>query len=95
MGGVDGERFAGEVVEEGVVVYWSCYAGLGRHSVVDSVARARTLIRTHNGYAGMYVSGKTTRSARLVAASRMRPTVFCTVFSVFRKTGATLQAAEY
>lgn len=42
----------------------------------------------------MYVSGKTTRSARLVAASRMRPMLFWTVFAVSRKTGATLQAAS-
>lgn len=44
------------------------------------------------GKPGMCVSAKTTRSARLSAASRMRPIVFWTVAGVLRKTGATLQA---
>lgn len=42
----------------------------------------------------MWVSGKTTRLARLAAASRMRAMVFCTVAAVLRKTGATLQAVS-
>lgn len=44
------------------------------------------------GKAGICVSGKTTRSALFRAASWIRPTVFCTVLAVSRKTGATLQA---
>lgn len=46
------------------------------------------------GNAGMWVSGKTTRSALLRAASWMRVMVFWTVLGVLRKMGETLQAAE-
>lgn len=47
---------------------------------------------THKGKAGIYVSGKTTKSARLLAASRIKAVVFCTVLAVSRNTGATLHA---
>lgn len=40
----------------------------------------------------MYASGKTTRSALLLEASRIRPMVFCTVLAVSRKTEDTLHA---
>lgn len=43
-------------------------------------------------YPGMCVSGKTTRSAALEAASRMRARVLERVAGVLRKTGETLQA---
>jgi hypothetical protein len=42
----------------------------------------------------MYVSGNTTRSARLRAASCIKAAVFWTVFAVSRNTGATLHAVH-
>jgi len=84
------------MLEEVVIVDGCRNSGLGNTSVRFLIlfADGHGSEQTHSGNAGMYVSGNTTKSARLLAASRINETVFWTVLAVSRKIGATLQAIE-
>lgn len=79
--------------KEIMVVDRCCNPSLSRESAFRVLASIRVLRRlTHRGKTGIYDSGNTTRSAPFLAPSRIKATVFCTVFAVSRNTGATLHA---